>query len=129
MSSLAMRKHVFEPFFTTKKHGKGTGLGRTTAYGTVKQTGGGIYLEREEGQGTLATGSIPTISSRSTTGFLIPSGPTRGSRHLNGMRAAGGRCLCPDGVAAVRRKSLGSRGTGGGTADVYGMAAHVSMPI
>lgn len=58
MSEEVMDK-IFEPFFSTKEVGKGTGLGLSMVYGIIKQTGGYIYPESEEGKGTIFRVFLP----------------------------------------------------------------------
>ncbi|WP_290749345.1 ATP-binding protein [Amaricoccus sp.] len=50
---------IFEPFYTTKQVGEGTGLGLSTAYGIVKQTGGFIFADSPPGQGAVFTIYLP----------------------------------------------------------------------
>ena len=47
-----VQQRVLEPFFTTKARGKGTGLGLTAVYGTVKQLGGYLEVWSQPGQGS-----------------------------------------------------------------------------
>ena len=58
MSAEIMEK-IFEPFYSTKDVGKGTGLGLSTVYGIIKQTGGFIYVESAEGEGTTFRMLLP----------------------------------------------------------------------
>ncbi len=55
---------VFEPFYTTKRTGEGTGLGLSTAYGIIKQTGGFIFVDSVVGSGTAFTIYLPAHTAR-----------------------------------------------------------------
>lgn len=62
---------AMEPFFTTKQQGRGSGLGLSTAYGIVQQSGGTLTLDSNVGRGThvtvlLPVGSVGAVAERTS---------------------------------------------------------------
>ena len=68
------RRRAFEPFFTTKADKEGSGLGLSSVYGTVAQSGGFVLLETEVDVGTTFSLYLPVaaapVEARSRTILL-----------------------------------------------------------
>ena len=90
---------VFEPFFTTKRVGEGTGLGLSTVYGIVKQSGGYVWVQSTPGQGTTFTVCLPEV--REPT--LDALAPMPENRHVPGRA---GKILVIEDEGGVRELAV-----------------------
>ncbi|WP_223163029.1 hybrid sensor histidine kinase/response regulator [Roseivivax sediminis] len=93
-------RKVFEPFYTTKRSGEGTGLGLSTVYGIIKQTGGFIFLDSEVGKGTTFKLIFPAQSATARRDAAPAAIPARKIR--DAADAAEGVVLIVEDEAPVR---------------------------
>ena len=103
---------VFEPFFSTKEIGRGTGLGLSTVYGIVKQTGGYIFVDSEEGKGTAMRVYLPRYEAGAAEVDQEPEKLERMPEKPKDLTGRGTVLLVEDedAVRAFAARALGQRG-------------------
>ena len=60
---------IFEPFFSTKGVGEGSGLGLSTVYGIIKQTGGDVRVRSHVGGGSVFEVLLPRVAPKATPSY------------------------------------------------------------
>ncbi len=100
---------IFEPFYTTKRVGEGTGLGLSTVYGIIKQTGGFVFVNSIAGQGTEFLIYLPSYAGNAAR--IAP--PKDGASETEAQPPSSGRILLvedEDPVRSFAARALRMRG-------------------
>jgi two-component system cell cycle sensor histidine kinase/response regulator CckA len=103
--SPAVRERIFEPFFTTKAAGVGTGLGLSTVFGIVKQSGGHIEVESEPGRGTCFRIYLPQVEPPVIAAEVAAPAPAAARGHETILLVED-----EEGVRRIARIALETRG-------------------
>jgi two-component system, cell cycle sensor histidine kinase and response regulator CckA len=103
---------IFDPFFSTKEVGKGTGLGLSTVYGIVKQTGGFVYVDSVEHEGTTFRIFLPRHVATAQESKPIVAGDQPKRAASADLTGEGTILLVEDeeGLRALNARGLASRG-------------------
>ncbi len=108
---------IFEPFFSTKPIGQGTGLGLSTVYGIVRQSGGYIVLDSKPGHGTTFMIFLPRHAVGAGAGARREGEGEEAARDLTGagtillvededaVRLFGARALRNKGYKVIEARS------------------------
>ena len=82
--SQEVKARAFEPFFSTKGAGQGTGLGLSTCYGIIKQSGGHISVYSEPARGATFKVYLPQVEqpTKSPIRRLDPPDLPRGTETI-----------------------------------------------
>ena len=114
-----LQAKIFEPFFSTKEVGAGTGLGLSTVYGIIKQTGGYVFVKSEPGEGARfsiylprhvqpageAADAAPVEVKRAPAADLTGKGTILLVEDEDGVRVFGARALRNKGYTVLEANS------------------------
>jgi two-component system cell cycle sensor histidine kinase/response regulator CckA len=87
---------IFEPFFSTKEVGSGTGLGLSTVYGIVRQTGGFIFVDSAPGEGAKFTIHLPRHQAAKTAAVTAEAESEARERSAGDLTGTGTILLVED---------------------------------